>query len=276
MRTLQSVAPRRELRPFVRAYAQRTTGAFDAELVQRVPASLEQILEFEFGTPPTIDYWDGTSEPAHRLAIVGAHSFPRASLRLSGGVESFAIFLQPVALQHLIGLPARHLADRSYHAGDVLGVQVETFWSVLAQAGSFMERVRLTESFLLRMPPVHKTTAIASVAMVVCRAQGRVRVDEMATRASLSVRQFERQFEREVGMPPKLFARIARFQCALDVKLAAPARTWLDVAHSTGYCDQMHLVRDFKSLSGISPTLLMTQLGDTRPAALADSDWSEE
>lgn len=272
MHILKSAAPSGALRGFVRAYAQRTTSALDTELVQRVPASLEQVLEFEFGTSPTVNYCDGTSEPAHRVSIVGAHSFPRASLQLSGGVESFAIFLQPVALRQLFGPPAQHLVDQSFHASDVLGAEVERNWSALAYARSFRERVRLAECFLLRIPKVAEATSIARVAMVAFHSQGRIGVNEMAGYVSLSVRQFERQFELEIGMSPKRFARIARFQGALDAKVATPTRTWLDVAHSVGYYDQMHLVRDFKSLSGISPTRLIAQLGDTRPPALAESD----
>ena len=49
MGTLQSAAPCRALRDLVRAYAQRTTGATSVPVVQRVAASLEVVLGFEFG-----------------------------------------------------------------------------------------------------------------------------------------------------------------------------------------------------------------------------------
>ena len=62
------------------------------------------------------------------------------------------------------------------------------------------------------------------------------------------LRQFERSFERDVGVSPKSFARIARFQSALDAKLVSPQRTWLDIAHSFGYHDQMHMIHDFEAL----------------------------
>lgn len=273
MHTLRSAAPSGALNELVRAYAQRTTDFLDEEREQRVPASLEQIIEFEFGTAPTVDYRDGTSELAHRISLVGAHTFPCASLRLPGGVESFAIFLQPIAVRLLFGLPPLHLADRSFFATDVLGPGLEHLWSRLAGASGFEERVGLAELFLLgRLPQVAERTTIARVAMVAFRGQGRIRVDQMARGVALSTRQFERQFERELGMPPKLFARIARFQGALDAKLVAPGRTWLDIAHGTGYFDQMHLIRDFRRLSGMGPSGLLAQLGDTRPPALAAQD----
>lgn len=272
MNTLQSALPCRALRDLVRAYAQRTTSATEILVVQRVPASLEVVLGFEFGSLFTVDYRDGSSEPAYRIALVGSHCSPNATLSLGAGVESFAIFLQPTALQRLLGVPTHHVADRSYPAEDVLGPRVEALWSVLADATSFEQRVRLSETYLLRMLRDAETSTIAHVAMDTFRGHGRLHVAEMAGRASLSVRQFERQFARELGMPPKRFARIARFQFALDAKLVAPGRSWLDVAHGAGYYDQMHLVRDFHSLSGASPTQLVAQLGDTRPPALAGSD----
>ena len=272
MGTLQSAAPSPALRDLVRAYAQRTTGALEAPVVQRVPASLEVVLGFEFGSLFTVDYRDGRSEPAHRIALVGSHCSPNATLALGAGVESFAVFLQPTAFQRLLGIPTQHLADRSYPAGDVLGPGIDALWSVLADATSFEQRVRLVEAHLLGKLHHNAPTTIAQVAMDTFSRHGRLGVAEMAGLASLSVRQFERQFERELGMPPKRFARIARFQFALDAKLVDPGRSWLDVAHGAGYYDQMHLVRDFHSLSGASPTRLVAELGDTRPPALAGSE----
>jgi hypothetical protein len=64
------------------------------------------------------------------------------------------------------------------------------------------------------------------------------------------------------------FARVARFQAALDAKLTTPTRTWLDIAHSFGYYNQMHMVHDFESLGRNTPTNVLTQMGDVRPVAL--------
>ena len=162
---------------------------------------------------------------------MGSHCSPNATLTLGAGVESFAIFLQPTALQRLLGLPTHHVADCSYPAVDVLGSGVDALWSVLADATSFEQRVRLSETYLLRRLHDAEPTTIAHVATDTFRGHGHLNVAEMAGLASLSIRQFERQFERELGMPPKRFARIARFQFALDSKLVAPGRSWLDIAH---------------------------------------------
>jgi hypothetical protein len=59
MTTLRSALPSPELRPYVRAYAQRVVGASEPDLVEAVPAQLEQILDFELGTLPGIFHPDG-------------------------------------------------------------------------------------------------------------------------------------------------------------------------------------------------------------------------
>ena len=76
----------------------------------------------------------------------------------------------------------------------------------------------------------------------------------MAGRAGLGLRQFERRFVQQVGVSPKLFARVARFEAALDRMARSPQGLWTEVAHRFGYYDQMHLVHDFSRFTGETPT----------------------
>src|SRR5450755_2457560 len=89
---------------------------------------------------------------------------------------------------------------------------------------------------------------------------GCVRVSDLAHNAGFGIRQFERRFRYEIGIPPKLYARIVRFEAALRRKAAAPETRWTDIAHALGYHDQMHMVHDFNRLSGDSPTAIGSQL----------------
>jgi transcriptional regulator GlxA family with amidase domain len=85
-------------------------------------------------------------------------------------------------------------------------------------------------------------------------------VSALARGAGLGIRQFERRFRYEVGISPKLYARIVRFEAALRFKVAAPAMRWTDIAHALHYHDQMHMVHDFNQLSGDCPTAIGEQL----------------
>ena len=86
------------------------------------------------------------------------------------------------------------------------------------------------------------------------------RVSAMATDSGLSPRQFERRFLAQVGVPPKLYARIIRFNAALDHKLRCPSRAWSRIANDHDYYDQMHLVHDCRAFTGESPSRFLAQL----------------
>jgi len=164
------------------------------------------------------------------------------------------------------------IANRIYDASSVVGPCLTALWNRLGETSSFQQRVVIVEEFLLgcticKAP--HDRIAIA--ASYLFRQHGSVRISTLDRRDSLSLRQFERLFHRETGVSPKAFARVARFQAAIDAKLARPRRTWLDIAHSFGYYDQMHMVHDFENLGRNSPARLIAQMGDVRPPALASA-----
>ena len=77
----------------------------------------------------------------------------------------------------------------------------------------------------------------------------------LCDRVGLSARRFTRLFTLEVGLTPKLYARIKRFELVLRL-MDRTASDWTSVAQQCGYFDQSHLIRDCKALSGFTPTEL--------------------
>jgi len=148
----------------------------------------------------------------------------------------------------------------------------------LGELSTFEDRIQITEEFILqRISRVSNHNKVAAAADYVLQRHGAMRMTELAERANLGLRQFERQFLRDVGVSPKTFARVARFQTALDAKISCPERTWVDIAHDYGYHDQMHMIHDFEKLGHNSPTQLIAALGDNRPPGMmADDEKSNE
>jgi transcriptional regulator GlxA family with amidase domain len=69
----------------------------------------------------------------------------------------------------------------------------------------------------------------------------------------LSHRQFDRLFKERVGIPPKQFLQIIRFDRAFRLKNRYPDMDWLSVAIACGYHDYQHLAKDYKEFTGYSP-----------------------
>jgi AraC-like DNA-binding protein len=79
-------------------------------------------------------------------------------------------------------------------------------------------------------------------------------VSDVVAAAGLSARRFIELFRREVGLTPKVFCRVCRFQEVVRRTAGGRAVRWADVAAACGYFDQSHFIHDFRAFAGISPS----------------------
>ena len=88
-------------------------------------------------------------------------------------------------------------------------------------------------------------------------APGERTIGEVTERTGLSARRFIDVFEKEVGLTPKLFCRVQRFQRVLGEIQRRPNGApvdWAGIALNCGYYDQAHFIHDFRAFSGINPS----------------------
>jgi AraC-like DNA-binding protein len=117
---------------------------------------------------------------------------------------------------------------------------------------TFEQRAALLDEFLLeRLHEVKVRDPIGRAFDCLAMPGSSVRIGQMFAQTGLSPRQFERKCLERAGVTPKVMARIARFQKALQMKQAR-GQSWTQIAHSLDYFDQMHMIRDFRAFAGIS------------------------
>lgn len=271
MRTVVSASPQPMLGQYVRAFAQRTISGDCA--VQPMPAFLESILHFDFGDPLMVQQQAGPRQTGLPLALVGPHTLSASQLYFAGNIDSFAIFFQPMALWRLFRVPTSLVTETYFPANDVLGAGVAQLWAILAETPHFLERKRLAEAYLIRQLARERAPATAAsvAATLLTGYGGQISITELAYQMNMCLRELERAFTRDVGITAKRFARLARFQAALDAKVRNPNISWREIAARNGYHDQMHLVHEFHVFCGLPPSAAMALLGDSRPDALASS-----
>jgi AraC-like DNA-binding protein len=90
-----------------------------------------------------------------------------------------------------------------------------------------------------------------------------LRVRDVAGQLGLSPRTFTRRFRDQVGLTPKRFARIQRLQRVLTTVEPGSPVDWAALAAAHGFCDQAHLIDDFRELTGVTP-------GRYRPRSAAE------
>jgi AraC-like DNA-binding protein len=87
----------------------------------------------------------------------------------------------------------------------------------------------------------------------ILQSKGAVSLREVQKYLQLSERSLERRFKEYIGIPPKLFSRICRFQASLGHLRNNKYDKLTDVAFENDYADQSHFIRSFKEFAGFSP-----------------------
>jgi AraC-like DNA-binding protein len=92
--------------------------------------------------------------------------------------------------------------------------------------------------------------------------QRRASVREIVASIGLSHRHFASLFRDEVGMTPKLFLRVQRFQRTIAIAQKCAFGDWAGLASACGYYDQAHMIRDFAEFADCTPGAYLRQRSD--------------
>ncbi len=151
-----------------------------------------------------------------------------------------------------LGVPVTELANRSVPLDDFLArARVAEVHERLGDAIDTSKRVAVLEGFLDALPYRSDPLVTRALAMLDAAAEN-VNVSAAARALGLSERQLERRFLAQVGITPKRFAMLRRFE-----RVAAQARTAPSLtvaALEAGYYDQSHFIRDFRRFAGAAPS----------------------
>ena len=271
---LAITVPHPALRPFVRYFSQRRIVPGN-DLQEPVTARLGGLLEFHFASLYRIPIV-GTNrlESCAPMLVVGPITYRRLQLTAEGTVESLTVMFQPFGLYELFGVPTNLLTEHAVEAHSLLGRSISQLYATLGEARTFPTRVRLLEEFLLRRLSSNSRTQDSHWARslaLVAQDRGAHTVRELAASLNITPRQLERRSLDFSGMTPQTMARVARFVHALRLKRApnhGRSVNWTEIAHSSGYYDQMHLIREFRLMGGATPTVLINQLQSHHGASL--------
>jgi AraC-like DNA-binding protein len=254
---LRPAEPAPQLKPFVRKYAQLEVSTSNSLVTWPIPARSIPCIEFTFGDPYRVRHIHGSLlEIARPAVLIGAKTYQRIQLESKGHVETFTVLFQSTGLQRLFSLPGGVLVNEHYEADSVLGSCFAALHTELGEAKSFGRRLQIADRFFSRfIPRLDARHGLEAAMGAMISRQGCLRVQALADGMGLSLRQFERRFTDHVGIGPKVYARILRFEAAIHKK-SISSLNWTSVAHELGYCDQAHMIHDFQSLSGESPSQL--------------------
>lgn len=221
--------------------------------------ALTLVLTFD---EPVISGFQPSGEDAEstHLVLGGLHTRPAyiAQPRVQSGIQ---LAVRPLALRQLFGVPAGELREQAVDARDVLGGGVEELRQRLAELTTWPERFTALAAYLRECTAevaAGPRPEVVEAWKWIAWHRGTGSMSALARHVHLGERQLSSVFKAELGVSPKAASRLMRFEHARQrIARAVRDETPLDlaaIAHSCGYYDHSHLVRDFHQYAGSSPS----------------------
>lgn len=177
----------------------------------------------------------------------------------------FGIQFRPGGSYPFFRAPASEIANLSTDLACLWGRAANELRERLLCASGKNGMFRAAEQFLLRqlVRPVglHPAVDFAREKLAEPRT---LSIASVAHKIGLSQRRFIQLFQEQIGLPPKAFSRVQRFQRILEMVHGSREVEWVQVALDCGYYDQAHFIHDFREFSGLTPTQYVTRATEHR------------
>ncbi|MEK3949627.1 helix-turn-helix domain-containing protein [Paenibacillus sp. FSL H7-0703] len=191
------------------------------------------------------------------LSYCGTFTQPFVSARQAGSeTRIFAVRFFPGGAHYFHGMPTHLFTGGNYRLEDIWPESIGIMSERVFEARDFNERVRIMDEYLNQLLLRQRTNGCDLMKNLLHRifvSAGSVGVKELAECEAISERQLNRKFGQWIGISPKKFSEVVRFQSVLHSIQSGGGLDWTELALKHSFFDQAHLIRDFRRFYGDSP-----------------------
>lgn len=261
MVTADIILPSVTLQPFVHHYWILKTSCISLSNII-LP---EGCLHWMFHRKKSFDV-DNVSQEGVKASATGLYD---KAIQISSveDVELITVFFHPYAAGAIMGMPCKNLSFDNVDFESLESIEFKELKRHVLDADTTEECICMIEDFILRrLIKTQGSPYLKQLQTVfeLIKSKPDVRIDELASAACLSERQFRRVFIDNVGMKPKQIQRIMRFRHATNEIITSLPENLDNVLYKNGYTDHSHFNHEFHEIVGVSPTEYIASLEKVR------------
>lgn len=249
------IQPTAELAPYIHHYWMMETGSTENSLTERVIPNGAIELMLHYKAPFMVERPDGITfqQPCAFLSGISS-TWVDVTAEASSGM--IAVSFKLAAAYRFFNFPLLETAGGIIDLSDLSATYSQRISDRIYSANSLDERINIIEQELLAVLHRNRTRSFpqaeAALAFLI-QSGGAVDSRELADMFSTTTKSLERQFSTLIGKTPKQFGKIVRFKNVLKNFYSGKDTSLISLAHSKGYFDQAHLIKDFREFTGHTP-----------------------
>lgn len=244
------ISPPEELKNIIEYYWIAENGDPTPMSEKIIPDGFTEII-FHYGDPYLIRLkksWEEQTKSLFAGQISGY--FYLQNTGISGVI---GIKLKPTALTHLYRISMDSFTDKVVDLSEIPEISAALEKKKLGLNNNHDEMASALNLYFQSIAHRYDHGPADEAIEMIFEAKGMLSVNDITSTLYISERQLERIFKKYIGLSPKFYCRIIRFnyifQCMKNKTI-----TWADVVHQAGFYDQSHFIRNFKAFTGEEPS----------------------
>lgn len=174
-------------------------------------------------------------------------------LKNTGPTGSFAIKLKPAALTQLFNLSMDQYLDKIVEMETIPSPLLSTLKKKVLPFENEQSLKLTLDNYFIELSQSASKNPLQETLDLIFNSNGMASVSEMTAVAGVGERQLERLFKKYIGLSPKYYARIIRFNYIFQL-IKSKKSSWAEIVYQSGYYDQSHFIRNFKAFTGEDPS----------------------
>lgn len=248
----------KQLEPFIFSYLHgKIDFPFIEKFVARPIPTGNIVMILRFGSEITLYDQHFKNPEKYSFFVVGVQTLNKLCyLHTPENVDNLIISFRPGGFSRIFNCSAFELANKNVDLNKLVSREVMERINCLTTIKSLGERIDYLNGVLLELLDKSSYTFGKNhieVIDYINKSQGNISLPDICENLGITLRTIERSFQVNVGISPKEYIRIIRFNHIFQYLLEHRFEGWQEVIHRFGYFDQSHFIRDFKAVTGHTP-----------------------
>ena len=168
-----------------------------------------------------------------------------------------SVHFKPAGLYNIFGISPKELRELFGETSFFIGNEINLVYEQMLEKIYVSDCIDIIQVYLFKKlssrKQKHGHLSIPAAANLLIEQKGIYSMSKLSNELNMSQQTMGVHFKNQVGVDAKNFCRLIRFKQAVKMKIYNPSLSWTSITYSCGFYDQMHLIKDFKNFTGLSP-----------------------